>query len=89
MVSVELLIENRLGLHARAAATFVHTANEFEAHIHVKKEHMRVNGKSILGLLTLAAAHGTRVLLTADGPDEELALQTLTRLIHSRFGEDS
>jgi phosphocarrier protein HPr len=89
VIRVELLIENRLGLHARAAARFVHTANEFEAHIAVKKEHMRVNGKSILGLLTLAAACGTRVTLMADGPDEELAIQTLTRLIHSRFGEES
>ena len=89
MISVEVVIKNQLGLHARAAARFVHTANDFVAHIEVKKEHMRVNGKSILGLLTLAAACGTRIQVTADGPDEEQALQTLARLIHSRFGEES
>lgn len=79
---------NRLGLHARAAARFVHLANRFESRISVLKDDSRVDGKSILGLLTLAACRGTRLRLAADGPDEREALEELVGLVRDRFGEE-
>ena len=87
MSEVEVLIANRLGLHARAAASFVHLANEFKARISVFKEGSKVDGKSILGLLTLSAAKGTRLRLMAEGEDEEQALAKLGELVRNRFGE--
>ncbi len=88
MIETEVQISNRLGLHARAAARFVHLANTFRARITVLKDGTRVDGKSILGLLTLAAARGTKLKLTADGEDEKEALEKLGALVRSRFGED-
>ena len=88
MSEVEVVIANRLGLHARAAAKFVHLANQFEATIAVIKDGSKVDGKSILGLLTLAAKKGTRLRVTADGGDEAQALDGLTKLVRSNFGED-
>jgi len=84
-----LKISNRLGLHARAAARFVHLANSFQSRILVHKGNARVDGKSILGLLTLAAAKGTSLAMTADGKDEVEALDALESLIRDRFGEES
>ena len=81
-------IVNRLGLHARAAAKFVHLANTFTSRITVAKNGVRVDGKSMLGLLTLAAAKGARLVLAADGEDEERALRELSDLVSGRFGED-
>jgi len=86
---LEVQISNRLGLHARAAARFVHLANRFKARISVSKENSRVDGKSILGLLTLAAAKGSRLRLAVDGEDEEQALAELAALVRGRFGEES
>lgn len=88
MSSAEIQVANRLGLHARAAARFVHLANRFDSRISVSKEGSRVDGKSILGLLTLAACRGTRLLVEAEGPDEERALSELVQLVRDRFGED-
>jgi phosphocarrier protein len=85
---VEVQIVNRLGLHARAAARLVHLANRFSASITVSKGNSRVDGKSILGLLTLAASKGTRLTLAATGRDEKEALSVLSKLIGERFGED-
>jgi phosphotransferase system HPr (HPr) family protein len=85
---VEVKVVNRLGLHARAAARFVHLANRFESRISVFKEDSRVDGKSILGLLTLAACRGTRLRLAADGRDEREALDELVGLVRDRFGEE-
>jgi phosphocarrier protein len=84
----EVQVVNRLGLHARAAARFVHLANRFSSRIQVVKEGSTVDGKSILGLLTLAAAKGSRLRLTADGADEREALDELVRLVRTRFGEE-
>jgi phosphocarrier protein len=84
----EVVIANRLGLHARAAARFVHVANRFESSISVIKDGSKVDGKSILGLLTLAAAKGTRLRLTAQGSDEKEALEELGTLVRTCFGED-
>jgi phosphocarrier protein len=89
LTEAEVQITNRLGLHARAAARFVHLANLFQARIVVSKGTTRVDGKSILGLLTLAAAKGARIRLAADGEDEKKALKALKKLIGDRFGEES
>ena len=88
MIEAEVRIVNRLGLHARAAACFVHLASGFSCKIVVAKKVSRVNGKSILGLLTLAAAKGSRLKIIADGENESEALEQLTLLIRDRFGED-
>ena len=82
-------IANRLGLHARAAARFVHLANSFESRVSVAKDDSRVDGKSILGLLTLAARQGTNLQLRTEGADEEAALDALAALVRGRFGEES
>ena len=84
----EVQIINRLGLHARAAARLVHLANGFSSAITVTKGTSTVDGKSILGLLTLAASKGTRLTLSASGDDAEQALAELGKLIGDRFGED-
>ena len=88
MTESEVQISNRLGLHARAAARFVHLANTFASRVTVVKDGTRVDGKSILGLLTLAAARGTRLRLSADGADEREAIDRLSALVRERFGED-
>jgi phosphocarrier protein HPr len=85
---LEVQIVNRLGLHARAAARLVHAANGFSSAITVTKGASKVDGKSILGLLTLAASKGTRLKLSASGDDAEEALLELSKLIGDRFGED-
>jgi phosphocarrier protein len=81
------LIVNALGLHARAAAQLVQTANRYRSEIHVEKDGMEVNGKSIMGVLTLAAAKGTQVSVTCTGDDADAALQALAVLIENGFGE--
>ena len=87
MSDVKIQIANRLGLHARAAARFVHLANTFRSRITVSRDGSRVDGKSILGLLTLAASKGTALRLTAEGDDAEEAVRQLAQLVHDRFGE--
>ena len=79
---------NKLGLHARAAAQFVHLASGFESDIEVNVSGKIVNGKSIMGLMMLAAAKGTSMELTIRGSDEEDAMMTLEKLILDRFGEE-
>ena len=88
MSEVEVQITNRLGLHARAAARFVHLASRFKSNITVVKEGSRVDGKSILGLLTLAASKGTKLRLAAKGEDEEQALEELAELVRKCFDEE-
>ena len=88
MTEEEVQVGTRLGLHARAAAKFVHVANGFRAKITVTKDTTRVDGKSILGLLTLAAARGSRLRLAAEGEDGEMALQALVTLVRGKFGEE-
>lgn len=83
-----LAIVNRLGLHARAAARFVAVASEYRAEIAVEQAGRRVNGKSIMGLMMLAAGCGTELLVEASGADAEAALDALEALVAERFGED-
>jgi phosphocarrier protein HPr len=81
------VIVNTLGLHARAAAQLVQTANRYRSEIHVEKDGMSVNGKSIMGVLTLAAAKGAQINVKCNGDDAEPALQALATLIENGFGE--
>lgn len=82
-----LTLRNRLGLHARAAAKFVHIAANFEAKITITKDGDEVDGKSILGLLLLAAGKGTPLVVRAEGTDEEQALAALRALVDRKFDE--
>jgi phosphocarrier protein len=81
-------IRNRLGLHARAAALLVKTANKFASEVTIEKDSLEVNGKSIMGILMLAASKGTKITLKVEGRDSVQALQTLGRLIENKFGEE-
>jgi phosphotransferase system HPr (HPr) family protein len=83
----DLEIKNKLGLHARAAAKLVHIAARFRADVKVRKGTEEVDAKSILGILLLAAAQGSRITVTASGDDEGEALQSIEHLIESRFDE--
>lgn len=89
MIEREAEIVNRLGLHARAAAKLVHTAGGFKSRIMVVKDGEEVDAKSILGILLLAAAQGSRITVRCEGQDEEEALHAVTCLIADRFGEES
>jgi phosphocarrier protein len=81
-------VVNQLGMHARAAAKFVHLAARFRAQVRVGREGREMDGKSIMGLLLLAAARGTTIRISADGADEAEALAALAELVQSGFGED-
>lgn len=87
MIQRDVEIKNKLGLHARAAAKLVHVAARFKADIKIKKGDEEVDGKSILGILLLAAGRGSTVTLKADGPDEREALDAVEQLIDARFDE--
>ena len=84
----EFDIQNRLGLHARAAAQLVRLANQFSSEIRLVKDGIEVNGKSIMGVLMLAAPKDTRILVRASGPDAEEALAAIGALIGRKFGEE-
>jgi phosphocarrier protein HPr len=88
MTQGQVMINNKLGLHARAAAKLVHTASVFESEIYVGTEHEEVNAKSILGILTLAATKGTPLNVRADGSDEEAAVRAIVQLFADKFGEE-
>ena len=88
MISADVTIINKLGLHARAASRLVNCASGFAAEIEIVKGTRSVNAKSIMGVLTLAAAIGTDLVIEADGPDEKQALDALLALFKDRFGED-
>ncbi len=81
LIEKELVIKNKQGLHARPAAIFVQIANKYESDVMVKKGKEEVNGKSIMGLMTLAAEKGSSIRLKIDGPDAEEAMQELERII--------
>jgi len=81
------VITNKLGLHARPAAVFVQTANRFEAAIEVQKEDLKIDGKSIMGIMTLAAEMGSSITVRATGKDAAAVMEALAKLIESNFGE--
>lgn len=87
MTTREVVVPNRLGLHARAAAKFVHTATRYRSRVLVRRDARTMDGKSIMGMLLLAAARGTSIAISADGPDEVEAVAALASLVESGFGE--
>ena len=87
MKRAEVTIVNRLGLHARPSAALTQLATRFSAEIHLSKGSRRVNGKSIMGVMMLAAGMGSEVLLETDGEHEREAMDGLLALIHDKFGE--
>ena len=87
MKQLDVEITNKLGLHARAAARFVHVASQFKSRVTVAKDDYRVDGKSILGLLTLAGRRGSSLNLQAEGEDADAVLAELAELIRDGFGE--
>jgi phosphocarrier protein len=86
--SQDVTVVNQLGMHARAAAKFVHTAARFHARILVSRHGRSMDGKSIMGLLLLAAPRGSIITIEADGHDEQAAVEALVSLVQSGFGED-
>jgi len=88
MVERTVTIKNRAGIHARPAALLVQTANRFSSSIFLEKDGEKINGKSIMGILTLAATYNSPIKIIADGSDEEDALQTICRLFETRFEEE-
>ena len=89
MTSRSIVVSNQLGLHARAAAKFVHMATRYESQIRVGRENRVMDGKSIMGILLLAAARGTTITISAEGPDEAAAVDALCGLVASGFGEEA
>ena len=89
MTTRSVMVTNALGLHARAAARFVHLATKFSSQIRVRRDSKVMDGKSIMGILLLAAARGTTLTISAEGPDEATAVASLIELVESGFGEES
>jgi phosphocarrier protein HPr len=88
MVKKKIYIVNKLGLHARAAVKFMNLANRFASSVRIEKDGNEIDGKSILGILTLAAVQGSLITLKISGPDEDQALQALETLIENKFQEE-
>ncbi|TFV98668.1 HPr family phosphocarrier protein [Oxalobacteraceae bacterium OM1] len=87
MVQQELEIINKLGLHARASAKLTQLAGKFQSEVWIAKNGRKVNAKSIMGVMMLAAGKGSKVMLEAEGPDDKAAVDALTALIQDKFGE--
>jgi phosphocarrier protein len=88
MTEREVEIVNKLGIHARPAAEIVKAAGRFKSNITIIRDDMEVNAKSIMGVMMLAAEQGARIILRADGPDEQAALDAIAAVIAAKFGED-
>lgn len=88
MIERTVTIQNRLGLHARACSVFVKEAARFASHIIVARDGLEVNGKSILGVMMLAAERGAEILLRTEGVDEAEAMEALVRVVDNKFGEE-
>lgn len=87
MIKKTILVQNKFGLHARPAAMIVTTASKYQAEFFLSKDGVRVNGKSIMGVMMLAAEMGSELILELDGPDEEEAMADIINVIESKFGE--
>lgn len=88
MVSKKVTVLNKSGLHARPASQFVEAANEFKSDIYLHKENATVSAKSIMGVMVLGISKGSEIVIQAEGPDEREAVDTLIKLIETKFGED-
>jgi len=89
MTSQNVTVVNQLGMHARAAAKFVHLATRYEARVKVARDRREMDGKSIMGILLLAAGRGSTITISAEGIDEQDAVSALVALVQSGFGEDA
>jgi phosphocarrier protein HPr len=89
MTSQEVTVVNQLGMHARAAAKFVHLATRYQARVTVARDRRQMDGKSIMGILLLAAARGSTITISAEGADETDAVSALVGLVQAGFGEDA
>ncbi|MDD2394775.1 MAG: HPr family phosphocarrier protein [Sphaerochaeta sp.] len=87
MVTRELKVFNRAGIHARPAASIVKLANKYESELYLEKENMKINGKSIMGIITLGATHQSTIVMTCDGPDEQQMADAIQSLFENRFEE--
>ena len=87
MLTLSIKIINKLGLHARASAKLTQIANQFESDIWLEKNDKKVNAKSMMGVMMLAASQGTNIIITTEGPDEKEALNSIVALINDFFGE--
>jgi phosphocarrier protein len=88
MIEKMTTIKNRAGIHARPAALLVQTVKDFKCSVYIERDDDRINGKSIMGVLTLGASYGTKLKLITDGEDEEAAIEALLNLFESGFQED-
>ncbi|MFP3042095.1 HPr family phosphocarrier protein [Treponema primitia] len=88
MVEQIITIQNRAGIHARPSAMLVQTAKDFKANIYLEKGNDRINGKSIMGILTLGASYGTEIKVIAEGEDEQQALEAMVNLFNKKFEEE-
>ncbi len=88
MVEHKLIIKNKYGLHARPAALFVETASKYDAEVTITKDDVEVNGKSIMGLLVLAAEKGTEIILRSNGKDEVTVIQALVKLLEGKLDDE-
>jgi len=87
MIEKEIIVQNRAGLHTRPAASLVKLTSKFKSEISLIRDGFVINGKSIIGVMTLAAEMGCKLQVIADGEDEELAIQEISQLFDSKFGE--
>lgn len=87
MISKEIIVQNEVGLHARPATFFIQKANEFKSLITIARDDRKVNAKSLLGVLSLGIIKGTKVVIEAEGPDEQEAVEELNKLIMSNFSD--
>ena len=88
MITADIRIINKLGLHARPSAKLVNTASQYESEIMLKRDNIEVNGKSIMGVMMLAAEMGATITIKVDGPDEKEALEVIIDVFNSKFGEE-
>jgi phosphocarrier protein len=88
MVEQVITVSNRAGIHARPAALLVQIAKDFTSNIYLVRDKDRINGKSIMGIITLGATYGTSLRIIAEGADEEAAVQAIVRLVESKFEEE-
>jgi len=88
MMTKEIIIKNRAGIHARPAALIVQTANKYDSQIYLEKDSDRINGKSIMGIITLGAAYNSRINIIAEGADEKEAVEAIAKLFENKFEEE-
>ena len=88
MITREVTVTNQAGIHTRPASMIVRTASKFDADVFIQKDHYEINGKSVIGVMTLAAEQGAKLTLVVEGEDEEAAAEALVELFENDFGEE-